>query len=407
MTDYRPREMTSLLLGALKRLPVVVLSGLRQSGKSTLLTHGPEFSGREYRTLDDFAVLAAAERDPETLVEPPGPITFDEVQRCAGLLPAIKASVDRARRPGRFLLSGSANLALLAGVSETLAGRAVYLTLHPLTRREIRGQTRRKPMLLRFFEDQSLPRASADPVRPAEILLGGLPPVCLEPKSDSQMWLRGYVQTYVERDLRQLSQVTDLVAFRTLVNLAALRTAQVLNISMLARDAKLTSATATRYLQLLETSFLVRRVPPFLNNRSARLIKSPKLYFTDSGIAAYLAQVTSTHPASAEPMRGALLETWVVENISAILDAHLPEATISYWHEQGRHEVDLVIEAGGKVWAIEIKAASRWSDSDLSGLNAFLDRTPQCVGGILAYNGKSAVSLGPRLWAIPLGHLLE
>ena len=245
-----------------------------------------------------------------------------------------------------------------------------------------------------------------DPVQADEILLGGLPPVCLEHRRGASIWFRGYVQTYVERDLRQLSQVTDLVAFRTLANLASLRTAQILNISLLARDAKLTSATAARYLHLLETSFLLRRVPPFLNNRSSRLIKAPKLYFTDSGVAAYLSQVSSLEPPAAEPMRGALLETWVVQNLSAILEAYLPDATISYWHEQGRHEVDLVIEAGGKAWAIEIKAASRWSDSDVSGLSAFVDRTPQCVAAILAYNGTSVVPLGKKLWAIPLGHVL-
>jgi len=406
MTDYRPRELARLLTQALRRMPVVVLSGLRQSGKSTLLTQEPSFASRTYHTLDDFAVLAAAQQDPESLLDSPGAATFDEVQRAPGLLPAIKTAVDRARRPGRFLLSGSANLALIARVSETLAGRAVYLTLHPMTRREIRGQTRQRPALLRFLEDQSLPRGSAEPVRADEILLGGLPPVCLDDPRGASIWFRGYVQTYVERDLRQLSQVTDLVAFRTLANLVSLRTAQVLNVSMLARDAKLSSATAARYLHLLETSFLVRRVPPFLNNRSSRLIKSPKVYFTDSGLAAHLAQVSSLNAAAPEPMRGALLETWVVQNISAILEAHLPDAVISYWHEQGRHEVDLVIEAGGKVWAVEVKAASRWSDSDVSGLGAFLDRTPQCVAGILAYNGRSAVALGKKLWAIPLGHLL-
>ena len=406
MTAYHPRELTRLLTEALERLPVVVLSGLRQCGKSTLLTQEPALASRTYHTLDDFAVLAAAQRDPESLLASSGPATFDEVQRLPEVLPAIKTAVDRARRPGRFLLSGSANLALIARVSETLAGRAVYLTLHPMTRREIRAKTPQRPVLLRFMEDQSLPRSSADPVTPDEILLGGLPPVCLEHRRGASIWFRGYVQTYVERDLRQLSQVTDLVAFRTLANLASLRTAQVLNISLLARDAKLTSATAARYLHLLEASFLVRRVPPFLGNRSSRLIKAPKLYFTDSGLAAYLAQVQSLGPAAAEPMRGALLETWVAQNISALVETYLPDAAITYWHEQGRHEVDLVIEAGGRTWAIEVKAASRWSDSDLSGLNAFLDRTPQCVAGILAYNGRSAVPLGKKLWAIPVGHLL-
>ena len=143
-------------------------------------------------------------------------------------------------------------------------------------------------------------------------------------------------------------------------------------------------------------------------NRSSRLIKAPKLYFTDSGVAAHLAQLRTTDKAAArDPLYGALLETWVLQNVSAICEAHLPEAQLSYWHEQGRHEVDLVIEHERKVYAIEIKAASRWSEADLSGLKAFLDRTPQCEAAILAYNGKSAVPLGKKLWALPLGHLVS
>jgi len=406
MTGYLPREISRILVGALRHLPVVVVSGLRQCGKSTLLLRDRAFSKRAYHTLDDFAVMAAATNDPEDLLRDRIPITFDEVQRYPELLLAIKRNVDRDRRNGRFLLTGSANLALMARVSETLAGRAAYFTLQPMTRREVRGHTRAKPGLLRVMDGQSMPAVLAEPVQDDEVLRGGLPPVCLDSGRGTQAWLRGYVQTYVERDVRQLSQVTDLVSFRMLANLAAMRTSQVLNVSVLARDVKLASTTAARYLDLLETSFLVRRLPPFLKNRSLRLVKSPKLYFSDSGLAAYLSQTTSLSPLSAGSMRGALMETYALQNISAILEAHRPEAMISYWHEQGRHEVDFVIEEKNKVWAMEIKAASRWSESDLSGLRAFLARTPQCVAGILAYNGETAVSLGSRIWAVPLGYLL-
>jgi predicted AAA+ superfamily ATPase len=394
---YLPRDLAASLAAALKVLPVVVVSGLRQSGKSTLLTEDRRFSSRLYITLDDFAAQAAAQSDPESLIA--SYRTIDEVQRSPQLLPAIKIAVDRAREPGRFLLSGSANLGLIAGISESLAGRAVYLTLHPMTRREINGTTKGKPALVRYLENGSLPHATGHMISSSEVLLGGLPPVCLGPKEGAALWFKGYTQTYVERDVRQLSQVADVVSFRTFVGLAALRTAQVLNISSIARDARLSAATATRYLNLLETSFLIRRLPAFLNNRSSRLIKSPKLYFTDSGLAAYVAGNANANP-------GALLETYTVQNVVAILEAHLPEASLTYWHEQGRHEVDLVIEYAGKVWAIEVKAASRWSESDLAGLSAFIDRTPQCEAGILAYNGASTVSLGGKLWAVPLAALL-
>jgi len=406
MTDYLSREITPRLVGALRRLPVVVLSGLRQTGKSTLLQNEAALArGHAYRTLDDFATLAAARANPESLLE--GAVILDEVQRCPELLVALKRSVDEQRRPGRFILSGSANLALLGHVSETLAGRAGYFTLHPMTRREQRGTTAKPPFLVKFLAAPVLSAGRANPVTEREVLGGGLPLACLGPADGVAEWFRGYAQTYVERDVRQLSQITDLVAFRTLAQLAALRTGQVLVISTIGRDAKLNAVTAGRYLDLLETSFLIRRLPPFLKNRSSRLIKSPKLYFTDSGLAAHLAGVVSLEAGREELLRGALFETYVAQNLAALLEAHLPEARLSYWHEQGRHEVDFVIEAGRKVFAIEVKATTRWNESDLSGLRAFLERTPACQAAVLAYNGKEAVKLDERLFAIPLGHLLE
>lgn len=405
MTAYLLREIVPRLQRAMRTLPVVVLSGLRQTGKSTLLKKEAAFvKGHRYRTLDDFAILAAARANPETLLQ--APAVLDEVQRCPELLVTLKKVVDEHREPGRFVLSGSANLALLGHVTETLAGRAAYFTLHPMSRREMRRETSAKPFMVQFLESMELPRGQADAVTEVEVLSGGLPPVCLGKADDRAEWFRGYVQTYVERDVRQLSQIGDLVAFRTLAQLAALRTAQVLVISTIARDAKLNAATTGRYLDLLEASFVVRRLPPFLRNRSSRLIKSPKLYFTDSGLAAFMAGATGLEPGRDDLLRGALFETYVAQNLEALLGAHLPDAQIAFWHEQGRHEVDFVICSGRKVLAVEVKAATRWSESDLSGLRAFLERTPDCVAAVLAYNGREAAKLADRLWAIPIGHLL-
>ncbi len=406
MTAYLPREITPRLERALGLLPVVVLSGLRQSGKSTLLQNEAGLArGHMYRTLDDFATLTTARSSPESLLETPA--ILDEVQRCPDLLMALKQRVDAERSPGRFILSGSANLALLGRITETLAGRAGYFTLHPMTRREQRGNTHTKPFLVKFLRAPALPADKADPVTEEEILKGGLPPACLGPADAVAEWFRAYVQTYVERDVRQISQITDLVAFRTLAQLAALRTAQVLVISTVARDAKLNAVTAGRYFDLLEASFLIRRLPPFLKNRSSRLVKSPKLHFTDSGLAAHMAGITTLEPGRDDLLRGALFETYTAQNLAALLEAHLPDAHLTFWHEQGRHEVDFVIEHDRKVTGIEVKAATRWSERDLSGLQAFLERTPACTAAILAHNGTQSAKLGERLFAIPLGKLLE
>ena len=397
-----------LVRQAIEALPVVVVTGLRQAGKTTFLREDPVFRGWRYLTLDDFATLEAARRDPEALLTSDQPLIVDEAQRCPDLLVAVKREVDRRRAPGRFVLSGSANLALLGGVSESLAGRAIHLTLHPFNRRERRGEIDRVPFLARFLAEPALPaRPAVESLSPEEILDGGLPPVALGETANRGLWFLGYEQTYLERDVRDLAQVADLVAFRNLTRLAALRTAQVLNQSELARDAKLPVSTTARYLGLLETSFLLTRLPPYLRSRATRLIKSPKLMVSDSGIAAHLAGVDDLSSGASEPSRGALFETYVAQNLTAIVDAHLPRAEVSYWSVQGRHEVDFVIAHGARCLAIEVKAATRFDARDLAGLRAFLAHHPEAVAGVLAYNGREAVSLGDRLWALPVGLLLS
>jgi len=408
MTAYRSRALGRLVREALAEIPVVVVTGLRQSGKSTFLQQERGLARRRYLTLDDPAQLAAARSDPEAFVRSDAPLTVDEAQKCPELLVAVKREVDRSRVPGRFLLSGSANFALLSGVTESLAGRALYLTLHPFTRRELEGRLAPEPFVRRTFEAGAPPaRAAPGGIKPRAVIDGGLPPVCLGQARRPGLWFKGYEQTYLERDVRALARIGDLVPFRNLLQLAALRTAQILGVSDLGRDAKLNAATTARYLSLLEASFVVRRVSPFLANRASRLIKSPKLYVSDSGLASHLAGVDEAHLAAGDPMWGALLETYVAQNLAAILDADWPEARLGYWHVQGRHEVDFVIESGRECMAIEVKASSRWDDRDLAGLRAFLDKTPRCRVAIIAYGGTEAVRLAERLWAVPLAGCLE
>jgi predicted AAA+ superfamily ATPase len=420
MTIYRPRELAQPVAQALRQMPAVAVTGMRQTGKTTLLREDLRFKDRRYITFDDFAQLEAAKENPEALLAGNDPLTIDEAQKCPELFPALKREIDRDRRPGRFLLSGSANFLLLRSLSESLAGRAVYFTLHPLDRREIVGETDRAPFLPTFFRSlpssssrqaapaaPPLPRGPFAAVGPSEILRGGMPPVCLAPDQDPSLWFRGFEQTYLERDVRSLAQVADLIAFRRLMQMAALRTGQILKQSEIGRDAGLNSMTAGRYLDLLETSFAITRLPPFLKNKASRLIKSPKLFFTDPGLAAYLAGVKDVGPSADEPLRGALFKTYVDQNLAAILSAHWPGARLHYWSVQGRHEVDFVVEEGRDSIAIEVKAATTWGPSDVAPLEIFLNQTKGCRAGILAHNGTEAVQLRGRLWAIPLALLLS
>jgi uncharacterized protein len=406
--DYHPRELSRLVRDALDSLPVVVVTGLRQAGKTTFLQNDAALRGRRYLTLDDFATVEAARREPEALVAGEEPVTIDEVQRCPELLPAIKRAVDKARAPGRFLLSGSANLALLKGVGESLAGRALYLTLRPFSLRERLGQTEGAPFLVRFLDRPELPpQRGCAPVGDEAVLEGGMPPIVLGEAASRELWLMGYEQTYLERDVRDLAQVADLISFRQVLRLAVLRTAQILNASELARDAKLPASTVSRYLGLLETSFVLDRLEPYLRNRTTRLIKSPKMFVTDSALAAHLAGVSDLSDSSGEPLRGALYETFVHQNLAAILNAHAPRAQVAFWNVQGRHEVDFVITTPRHTVAVEVKAGSRFGNRDLRGLAAFKARNPECRAGVLAYNGSEAVALDDDLFAVPLGLLLS
>lgn len=408
MTDYISRDFGPTVLSALKEMPVVVITGMRQTGKTTFIQKQPGLQQRRYITFDDFPQREAAKSDPDSFVRSEELLTIDEAQKSPEIFTAIKKVVDKKRKPGQFLLSGSANFGLLKGVTETLAGRSVYFEMYPFSRREISHHTAGKPFLEHFFRTQEIPRINElKPVRSEDILNGGMPSVCLGETKNRSLWFKGYEQTYLERDIREISQIENIIAFRNLLHLTALRTGQLLSPSQLGRDSKFTAATTSRYLSLFETSFIITRLHPYLRNRASRLIKSPKLYISDSGLACYLAGVDKIDPGSNEPLMGAMFETYVAQNLLSIVNAKWTEARLYFWSLQGRHEVDFIIEAGNHCIALEVKSGARWQDKDLSGLKAFLSTTPHCKAAILAYNGKDAVKLEGKIWALPLSLILS
>jgi predicted AAA+ superfamily ATPase len=408
MTTYFERELAPTVLKALKNIPVVAITGLRQTGKTTFLQQQFPPKTRRFISFDDFAQLSAAKSDPDRFVNFDEPLTIDEAHKCPEIFTAIKRRVDRKRKPGQFLLSGSANFTLFRGITESLAGRSIYFQMSPFSRREIDRRVGEQPFLERFFESQQMPRQKEfKPIEPEEILKGGMPTVCLGDVEDQTFWFKGYEQTYLERDIREISQIENLVPYRNLLHLVGLRTGQILNVSQLGRDAKLTSATTSRYVSLLETSFVISKLNPYLRNKASRLIKSPKIYISDSGLACFMVGIDKFRMEYPEPLQGALFETYVVQNLFAIINARWKEAQLYFWGIQGRNEVDLIIEVGRSCLAIEVKSSGRWQKKDLSGLETFLAATPHCLAGVLCYNGTEAVRLGEKLWALPLGLVLS
>lgn len=408
MKTYVRREMARRIEAAAGSLPVVVLTGMRQVGKTTLLQQDPATRDRTYVTMDSFASRQAALESPEALLESAGErVTIDEVQKAPELMESIKLVVDRDRRPGRLVLSGSANLLLMSQVTESLAGRAIYLPLGPMSRRELAGCNQR-PFLVELLETGSLPELpQSGPLSPQEIVSGGMPPVVLD-GAVPELWFQGFEQTYLERDIRSLARVVDLTQFQGFLRLAALRTGRMLNLSEIGRDARVSTATASRYLSLMETSFSVFRLRPFLRNPASRLIKTSKLYVSDSGLASFLIGPREDPMSERDRFAGPLLENYAAANLRSILAAWLPQASLHYWSIQGRYEVDFVVALGERSIAIEIKRGSRWGPRDLRGLRRFLETTPGCVAGLLACGMESPVPvpLDGKIWAVPLGAML-
>lgn len=407
MTEYFPREINVLLEKALRQSPVVVVSGLRQTGKSSLLQREPLLvRKRTYRTFDDWAILEQGRSSPLSLLGEAQNLALDEVQRIPEIFLSLKQAVDQDRRAGRLVLTGSANLLLLKGISDSLAGRAVYARLHPFNRRELQRRVATAPALVRFLTTGHWPEPVLSPVTEHEVLRGGFPEVALNPRLDADLWFDGFERAYLERDVRDLRRIEDLMGFRRLLRLAALRVGNILNVNGLARDAGLSEPTTRRYLDLMETLLVIHRLPPFLGNRSSRLIKAPKLFFADSGLVAFLAGVKDIRSGAAEPLRGGIFENYVLQNLRSLLEPHLYASRLYYWNEQGRAEVDFILEAGRQLVAIEVKAAGRIGPSDWRGLGAFMAKAPQCAAGLLVYSGDRLLSFGEKKWAVPLSLLL-
>ena len=398
--DALPRAVSRSLDTRLRVMPAVVVTGARQTGKSTLVRSLT--SERRYLTLDDIDVLNTARTEPELLLEGPQPVTIDEVQNEPKLLQAIKRSIDERREPGRFLLTGSANLLLMKGVSESLAGRASYLTLWPMTRAEQLGLGRCGiwEELLSTPAEQwiDLLRAHDRPCEDWTDLArrGGFPPAALQLETDEEraIWFDGYVRTYLERDLAQLSALSGLPDFRRLMRATCLRIGQVTNQTDLGRDVALTQSTAHRYLNLLETSYLLVRLPSYSVNRTKRLIKSPKTYWSDTGVALHLSQ-------DAEP-RGAHLENVVLQDLLAWRDSGRTRAQICYWRTTSGTEVDFVIETDDRLLPIEIKSSRRARIRDTAHLRTFIkEYEDRSLPGLLLHSGETLEWIVPNVLAAP------
>ncbi|NGZ94692.1 MAG: hypothetical protein CV089_00915 [Nitrospira sp. WS110] len=394
---------------AMADTPVVLLNGARQTGKTTLAQALAAKTGAQYFTLDDSATLALAAGDPAGFIRNlDGPVVLDEIQRAPDLFPAIKVSVDKNRQPGRFLLTGSANVMTLPRLSESLAGRMEVIPLFPFSTGELAGK--REGFVKRLFDGtlaKVKPMSTQDDL-PARLTRGGYPEaVQRDAKDRRSAWFASYISTILQRDVRDLARVDALHTLPNLLKLLAARTSGLMNLADVGRDAGLPHTTLTRYLALLETVFLVHRVPAWSPNLGKRLVKAPKLHLVDTGLTCHLIGADVRRLSEDRALLGRLLETYVVGELRKQLSWTDPHTSLYHFRTAIGLEVDVVLEkADGSVAGVEIKAGATVAASDFTALQALRDQLgTQFHSGVVLYLGDHVVPFGDNLWLMPLSAL--
>lgn len=405
------RNLSDRLLEALSDTPVVLLHGARQSGKSTLARElaGERFPAR-YVTLDDATHLAAAVADPQAFIRGlDGPAVIDEVQRAPGLFLAIKQAVDEDRTPGRFLLTGSANVLLLPQLAETLVGRMEVLTLWPLSQGEIDG--RREGLIDALFDGQPpAPAGAEEPLRElwARVRRGGFPEALTRRTAERRdAWFGAYVTTLLQRDVRELARIEGLADLPRLLSLVAANAGNLVSFAELSRDSGIAQTTLKRYLALLETSFLVQRLPPWSANLGKRLIKSPKLYLGDPGLAAYLLGWGLGERPDLDATAGRLLESFVFMELTKAIGWSRIQPRLYHFRTASGTEVDFVLEdRAGRCVGVEVKAGASVGEKDFRGLRALREALGERFrSGVVLYGGPATVPFGLGLYAAPVPSL--
>ena len=405
-----PRHIAPLLAESLSDTPVVVINGARQSGKSTLAqsVSADKATPRRYLTLDDAVVLNAAKSDPAGFIQGlQGPVTLDEVQRVPELFLPIKAAVDRDRQPGRFLLTGSADVMLLPGIADSLAGRMAVLTLWPLSSAEVGGSATLNRADALFSDDLfglNLPPCDKDALM-AQWLGGGFPDALARSSAPRRAaWFDAYVQAILQRDLRDLANIEQLTEIPNLLHLLASRSATLLNFAELSRTAGMAQTSLKRYFALLEMLFLVVRLPSWQRNPSKRCVKAPKVFLPDSGLLCHLMATTAERMNAQPNLLGAVAETWVLSELLKHVAFTQEGLTLWHYRTQTHIEVDFILEnRAGQICGIEVKASTTVDSKDFKGLRHLQETEPAIFQrGIVLYAGRELVPFGDQLWAVPM-----
>ncbi len=413
MTIVR-RQSESVLRKALSDTPVVFINGARQTGKSTLVrTVGQALPNFTYKSLDDLNTCASAKNDPIGFIRDlNGIVAIDEVQKATDLLPTIKLSVDNDRRPGRFILTGSANILLLPQVSESLAGRMEIITINPLAMSEIYGSS--NDFIGKLFSESDNPFAQTNdnplPFEHDLIFSGGYPEVVLS-RCDVErryVWFSSYLTSILQRDIRDIANISDLTEFPRLLALIATRSGSILNVADLSRALSIPMTTLKRYISYLETAFLVCRVAAWHGSTAKQIIKSPKLYVCDTGLMAYLCGAEKERYLSDGLLRGQMFESFVgLELLKQITWAKQYGLKLYHYRTSAGDGVDFIIQTpSGDFVGIEVKSSATTGAEDFAALRRLASITgKKFIRGVVVYSGTQTLSFGERLLAVPVSQL--
>lgn len=405
------RHIADSIYEAIKDSPVIMLNGARQTGKSTLVKNlSTDDYSPHYVTLDDATALSAATSDPEGFINSfSGSLIIDEIQRAPELFIAIKSVVDKKREPGKFLLTGSADVLLLPNLSESLAGRMEILTLWPFSQGEIIAK--KETFIDDLFKSRfSIPKIETEiNVDILDIVLLGSYPEILKRKQASRRnsWYDSYTTTILQRDIRDIANITGLSDLTRLFQLLSARSTGLLNYTEISRSIGIPLETLRRYFALLEMTFLVQTLPAWSGNLGKRAIKSPKLYLNDSGLMAYFQGLDKKRLANQPQLKGALIENFVIMEIRKQITWSKLKPKIYHFRTQTRHEVDLLLEdRAGNLVGIEVKSSSTVTNKDFKGLRKLLELTgKKFKRGIILYMGEGYVPFGDNLYAVPMNAL--
>lgn len=406
-----PRLVRHRLDEALDDSPVVLIHGPRQSGKTTLALEIAAIRGYSYYSFDDDNIRRAAQSDPVGFVaDLPEYVVLDEVQRLPDLFTTLKASIDSHRTPGRFLLTGSSNVLMLPTLADSLAGRMEIIPLLPLSQVELNSA---EPWFLGAVRAAEFPTRRGERLGPvlADLLVAGGYPAALARNNPKRRaaWYRNFVDTLVQRDVRDLANIARTDILPRLLELAASQTARLLNVSDLSGPFQVSRPTIRDYMTLLERLFLIDEQPAWHQNRLSRLVKSPKLHIGDTGLGAALMRLDAASLYEDRRLMGQLLETFVYQELrkqSVVPDC---EAVFFHYRDKDQVEVDIVLEFDGRrIGGVEVKASSTLSDSDFLGLRK-LSRAvgPRFTAGVVVYDGEHTLSFGERLFAVPVSTIWQ